>query len=60
MILTDKQLDKWIKWFMETYEKDCTKDENGKWSIPIIYSENPWKTELEHREMRRKKLKKLM
>lgn len=60
MLLTDKQVDEWVKWFIKTYKPYCTTEPDGRLSIPTIYSDNPWETELEHREMRRKRLKKLM
>ena len=53
-------MDEWIKWFIETYKPYCTTESDGRLSIPTIYSDNPRETELEHREMRRKRLKKLM
>lgn len=60
MLLTEKQTDKRIEWFIKTYKDDCAVTLDGKLDIPIIYSEDPDKTELEHAEMWRKELKKLM
>jgi len=60
MLLTDKQVSERVKWFIETNKPYCTTEPDGRLSIPIIYSDNPRETELEHREMRRKRLKKIM
>lgn len=60
MILTEKQTDKRIKWFIKTYKDDCSVTLDGKLDIPIIYSEDPDKAELEHAKMWRKELKKIM
>lgn len=60
MLLTEKQTDKRIEWFIKTYKDDCAVTPEGKLDIPIIYSEDPDKTEEEHAEMWRKKLRELM
>ena len=60
MLLTEKQTDEWVKWFIETYSKYCTKDEQWRLSIPVIYSTNPERTEKEHMELWRNQLKKIM
>lgn len=60
MLLTDKQLDEWVIWFIETYKPYCTTEPDGRLSVPIIYSDNPEETEREHMELRRERLKKVM
>lgn len=60
MLLTDNQINKWIEWFMETYKDSCAVTPEWKMDIPIIYSEDPDKTEEEHAEMWRNELRKLM
>ena len=60
MLLTDKQLSKWMDWFIEKYEPHCARTTDGRLDIPIIYSANPKETEEEHAEMRRNKLRELM
>ena len=60
MLLTDKQTEKWVEWFKETYGKYCEKDENWRLWIPTIYSDNPEETEKEHMEMWKNKIKELM
>lgn len=60
MLLTDKQTEKWVEWFKETYENYCEKDENWRLWIPTIYSDNPEETEKEHMEMWKNKIKELM
>lgn len=60
MLLTDKQLSSWMDWFIEKYEPHCCRTLDWRLDIPIIYSEDPNKTETEHAEMWRNKLRELM
>ena len=60
MLLNDRQINEWINWFMEIYKNDCAVTSEWKMDIPIIYSEDPNKTEEEHIKMWRGKLKELM
>lgn len=60
MLLTDRQTDEWVRWFIKKYEPHCTRTTDGRLSIPIIYSEDPEKTEKEHADMWLKEIKKLM
>lgn len=60
MLLTDKQLDEWVTWFIETYKPYCTTEPDGRLSIPTIYSDNPEETEREHADMWLEEIKKLM
>ena len=60
MLLTDKQVEEYIEWFKETYKDYAPIEENWRMGIPVIYSEDPEKTEQEHREMWLKEIRKLM
>lgn len=60
MLLTDKQIEKWIERFEETYKNDASIEEDWRMGIPVIYSDNPEETEKEHMEMWKEELRKLM
>ena len=60
MLLTEKQTDQWIKWFIENYKDYCEVLPDGRLGIPVIYSEDPEKTEKEHADKWLAKIKELM
>lgn len=60
MLMNERQTELRIRWFVEMYRDYCTVEEDWRLSIPIIYSEDPEKTEKEHREMWMKEIKHLM
>ena len=60
MLLTEKQTDQWIKWFIENYKDYCEVLPDGRLGIPVIYSEDPEKTEKEHADKWLVKIKELM
>lgn len=60
MLLTDKQAEKYVEWFKKTYKNDAPIEEDWRMGIPVIYSEDPEKTEQEHKEMWLKEIRKLM
>lgn len=59
MLLTDRQLEKYIAWFKENYWQYC-ENENGRLWIPVIYCDNPREEEEKHRQIWLEEIKKLM
>lgn len=60
MLLTDKQVDEYVKWFRKNYWEYCEIDDDGRLSIPIIYCDNPEEEEKKHRAIWLEEIKKLM
>lgn len=60
MLLTDKQVGKWIEWFTENYEQYCDRTPDGRLDIPVIYCEDPKLEEQKHAKLWLDEIKKLM
>lgn len=58
MILTDKQAREFVKWHRKMYGD--TSKETWTWEIAVVYSDDPEKTEEEHKQMWMDKIKELL
>lgn len=60
MLLTDKQIEEYIKWFKENYWQYCPIEKDGRLWVPIIYCDDPEKEEERHKQIWLEEIKKLM
>lgn len=60
MLLTDRQVDRWIEWFTKNYEQYCARTPDGRLDIPVVYCDNPEEEEKKHAKLWLDEIKKLM